>query len=116
MSKSRVHSVLKSRVVPDIKRAMDVAVLEMATTIHARSVVLAPRAKGNLVSSGRIKRNDTANYSVIFGGNADGFSVPYAKRRHYENKKNPQTLRYLEKAGDGVKREGVGKYVKGGIR
>ena len=28
--------------------------------------------------------------------------VPYARRRHFENKKNPHTKYYLQKAGDNV--------------
>lgn len=84
--------------------------LEMATDIHRFASILAPKDKGTLVKSGRVKRLGAAAYEIVFGGTAGGFSVPYAKRRHYENKKNPQTLRYLERAGDSVKRSGVEKY------
>jgi hypothetical protein len=112
--KGRVISRLRSHFVPKTIDLLDVALLDMATTIHTRGVALAPRDKGNLVSSGRVKRNGKADYTVSFGGDANGFSVPYAKRRHYENRKNPQTLRYLERAGDGVKKEGIRKFIGAG--
>ncbi|HUH57787.1 MAG TPA: hypothetical protein VL020_04665, partial [Pseudomonadales bacterium] len=61
-----------------------------------------------LVNSGRINKKGNASYTVSFGG--DG--VKYAKRRHYENKLNPQTLLYLEKAGDGISRSNLNKYIR----
>jgi hypothetical protein len=92
----------------DTERKLDVAVLEMATDIHRVSAMLAPRDTGALRSSGRIVRNGVADYSVIFGGS----SVPYARRRHYENKKTPSSLRYLERGGDSVSNN-VARYLRG---
>jgi hypothetical protein len=48
---------------------------------------------------------------VIFGGGG----VRYARRRHFENKKNPQTLQYLYRAGDAVVRGNTDKYFRGEI-
>lgn len=79
---------------------LDFTVLDMVTDIHRVSSVLAPKDKRNLVNSARIKREGVAHYKVIFGGG----SVPYARRRHFENEKNPQTLHYLERAGDSTAR------------
>lgn len=79
-------------------KKLDGIVLDMATDIHRVAGVLSPKLTRALVNSGRIERKGNAHYSVIFGGG----SVPYAKRRHYENKKNPGTLRYLERGGDSV--------------
>lgn len=87
---------------------LDKAVLTMATDIDRVAKTLAPHASGALAASGRIERNGPANYSVIFGGSR----VPYALRRHYENKKNPQTLRYLQRAGDSTSRN-VKRYLRG---
>jgi hypothetical protein len=80
----------------------------MATDIHRRAVMLAPEDSGALVNSGRVERVSTAFYRIIFGSS----QVPYARIRHYENKKNPQTLGYLAKAGDGVARGNVDKYLR----
>jgi len=112
MGKSRFTSILKSRWLPATEKSLDIVALEMATDIHRIATTLAPKATRNLVNSGRIERKGSGKYNIVFGGNGGGFSVPYAKRRHYENNKNPQTLRYLERAGDAVKRGSVVKYVK----
>lgn len=89
-------------------RDMDIAMLDLATTIHRDAGNLAPVQTGALASSGRIQRNGTANYSIIFGSSA----VRYARRRHYQNRKNPQTLRYLERAGDANSRN-FKRYLRG---
>lgn len=73
--------------------------LQLATDIHRLATIYAPRDSGALVSSGRIEKID-GGYAVAFGGSYGISDVRYAKRRHYENKKNPGTLRYLERAGD----------------
>lgn len=88
---------------------LDKAVASMMTDIHARSAELAPKDTRALVNSGRIIRKGSANYQVKYGSS----KVPYALRRHYENKKNPQTLRYLEQAGDSVTRGNLDKYFRG---
>ena len=82
----------------------------MAVDIHRQASLLAPVLSGNLVASGRIEK-ETNGYKVAFGGDSS-FNVPYAKRRHFENKKNPQTLGYLKKAGDNVSKDKA-KYLKG---
>lgn len=87
---------------------MDFAVLEMATDIHRVSAMLAPKDKRNLVNSGRIQREGQAHYKVIYGGG----SVPYARIRHFENKKTPSSLRYLENAGDSTSRN-IKRYLRG---
>lgn len=84
--------------------------LEMSTDIHRRAVILAPLLTAALRNSGVVE--PIANgYRVKFGSNR----VPYARRRHFENKKNPQTKGYLAKAGDGVARGDVGKYFRGKV-
>lgn len=84
--------------------------LEMATDIHRRAAALAPVDTSALVNSGRVEPVN-GGYVVKFGSTR----VPYARRRHFENKKNPQTLGYLERAGDAVVRGNVGKYFRGKI-
>ncbi|TXG77793.1 hypothetical protein E6Q11_02215 [Candidatus Dojkabacteria bacterium] len=83
----------------------------MGVTVN-RAQMLAPVLTGALRSSGRVSR-ETGNgetATAIFGGKDVG--VAYARIRHFENRKNPQTLRYLQRAGDSVVREGVAKYYK----
>lgn len=55
---------------------------------------------GTLTSNGN-------TFTVSFGSG----SVEYARIRHYENKKNPQTLRYLERAGNAVAKRGIQAYL-----
>lgn len=82
--------------------------LEMATDIHRRAVAFAPIKEGALRNSGRVEAvND--GYKVVFGSSR----VPYARRRHFENKRNPQTLGYLVRAGDSVVRGNISKYFRG---
>ena len=87
---------------------LETAAAKMATAVHERSAILAPKDTRALVNSGRIVRSGKATYKVIYGSS----KVPYARRRHYENNKNPQTLLYLERAGDSVTRGNIGKYFK----
>jgi len=93
---------------PKTIAGLDAAVLELATDIHRVASVLAPKATKALVKSGKINKKGIAHYSVTFGGD----QVPYARRRHYENKKTPGSLRYLERAGDAASRN-VKKYLRG---
>lgn len=80
----------------------------MTQVMVNRGRMLAPVDTGALVQSGRVEINPDGSVSAVFGGG----SVPYARRRHFENKKNPQTLNYLQKAGDSVVKEGAAKYIK----
>ena len=86
----------------------DGAMAEMAIDIMTRAQLNAPKASNALVRSAKVKRNSDGDYSVTFGDN----SVRYATRRHYENKKNPGTLLYLEKAGESVSRGNMRKYFR----
>jgi hypothetical protein len=72
---------------------MDVAILQLATDIHRLSQIKAPKDTRALVKSGRIERKERAHYTI-------SYNTPYARRRHFENKKNPQSLNYLKDAGD----------------
>lgn len=79
----------------------------MAGVMLTRATMLAPHESGDLESNGRVEMNPDGGRSVVFGD----ASVPYARRRHFENKKNPQTLNYLKRAGDSVVKENIKKYV-----
>lgn len=66
-----------------------------------RARMLAPVLTGALKSDGRVKKIPDG-YSVVFGDSR----IPYARRRHFENRKNPATINYLERAGNQTKKEG----------
>lgn len=105
---------VRSRIDPlwatKIKSGMKIALLEMTTDIHRRSTVLAPKDSRALVNSGKIDPV-TDGYKITYGSSR----VPYARRRHFENKKNPQTKGYLAKAGDSVARGDKSKYFRGKV-
>lgn len=108
-NKAVLTQTLTTKWLPNAIRIADDASLEMATDIHRRASMLAPKDKGNLVASGRIEKHEKGGYAVVFGGGR----VPYAKLRHEVNRKNPQTVGYLHKAGDSVTRGNVTKYIRG---
>lgn len=68
---------------------------------------IAPELTGALKASGRIIVKDKNTVAVAFGGGI----VPYARLRHYVNHKNPQTLYYLQRAGEARTAEGLERYV-----
>lgn len=108
MAGAKFTSSLSSKWVGQTINRIDVAVLEIATDIEKRAKILAPVESGNLVNSGAIERVASGHYITKFGGN----KVRYAKRRHFENFKNPQTLEYLARAGDSVSRSNLDKYLR----
>ena len=85
---------------------LDNAVRQMANTILSDSRVLAPVLTGALRSDGNVKKEGMASYIVHYGD----ARVPYARRRHFENKKNPQTKYYLWNAGDRVVKQGIQRF------
>lgn len=78
----------------------------MAGIVLTRAIMLSPKDTGALAENGRVERKN-GHRTVKFGDE----SVPYARRRHFENQKNPQTLNYLERAGDSVAKENPKKFV-----
>lgn len=79
---------------------------KIGDAILGRARMLAPVDTGALRSDGKIEISGDG-LAVAFGSR----DVPYARKRHYENRKNPQTLHYLERAGDSVVKEGFEKFV-----
>ncbi len=75
---------------------LDRAVLMMATDIDRTAKILAPKLTHALEHSIKVNRKGKAHYSVSAGDS----QVPYARRRHFENRKHPGTLLYLKRAGD----------------
>lgn len=90
------------------KSTLEGVTVEMAVDILNRAQMNAPKDTGALVRSGRVIKASGRGYTVQFGDN----SVRYAFRRHFENNKNPQTLLYLQKAGDSVTKGNIKKYFR----
>lgn len=93
-----------------IEQGLKDGILEVATDIHRRAIILAPVDTRALVKSGRIEGVQDG-YRIKFGNSA----VPYARLRHEENKKNPSTRKYLAKAGESVARADKSKYFRGKV-
>ena len=87
--------------------------LRFVTDVHRLATIYAPVETGNLRASGHVERI-TDGYKVKFGGTANGFSIKYAAIRERFNKKNPQTVRYLERAGKQTEKNAK-KYFGGGV-
>lgn len=85
----------------------DEAVRAMAIAIDNLAQAKAPVLTGALKGDGRVRKIRKFSYEVQFGDKR----VPYARRRHYENNKNPQTKYYLQNAGDEVVKRGIGAYL-----
>lgn len=66
-----------------------------------RARMLAPVLSGDLKMNGRVEKIPNG-VSVVFGDSR----IPYARRRHFENRKSPVTLNYLERAGNQTRKEG----------
>lgn len=106
MSKFKIISTLPLWIAKE-KGTLNGVTTEMAVDILNRAIMNAPKDTGALVRSGRVVKQGKG-WTVQFGDN----SVRYAYRRHFENNKNPQTLLYLEKAGDSVTKGNVKKYFR----
>lgn len=104
---TRIKFVDKSADVEKIEKArLQQALKRMGDSINNRASLYAPKLTGALKDNGRVNVFD---WSVVVS--YGGYAVPYARRRHYENNKNPQTKRYLERAGDSVGREGITRFL-----
>ena len=82
------------------------AVRQMSNTILSDSRMLAPVLTGALKADGRVNKLGQSSYEVAFGD----ARVPYARIRHFENRKNPQTKYYLQRAGDNVAKQGIQRF------
>lgn len=88
----------------------DNAVSAMSNTILSDARAKAPYASGALSRSGRVDKYELGKYKVAFGGTSN--SVPYGVRRHFENKKNPQTRYYLSEPAQEIAQIGIGRFIR----
>lgn len=84
------------------------ALYVMGYTVKNLAVLKAPELTGNLKRSWKVVKDENS-IEVIFGNGipAKAGGVPYARRRHYENNKNPQTKYYLQNAGEETVKKGI---------
>jgi len=87
--------------------ALNRALVMMLTDIDRQAKILAPVDTRALVNSAHIEKTGDGKGYVEFGNS----QVRYARRRHFENRKNPHTLRYLERAGQNVSKNAA-KYIE----
>lgn len=78
--------------------------VKLGLQINNKAKSNAPYLTGALVNSIRVDDSASETVYVIAGGNAFGKSVPYARRREYENRAHPNTRYYMRNAfQDGVR-------------
>lgn len=78
--------------------------VKLGLQINNKAKGNAPYLTGALVNSIRVDTSADETVYVIAGGNAFGKSVPYARRREYENRAHPNTKYYMRNAfQDGVR-------------
>lgn len=75
----------------------------------------APVLTGALRNSIRTTVDGKDNVYVIAGGNAGQYTVPYAKRREYENNAHPSKRMYMHKAFNKIKSGDISQYFRGKI-
>lgn len=97
-----------SRLRTDTLRAMVTAAIGTSNAAKRG----APYDSGALVNSIRVDTTKQNEIFVLAGGNNAGKKVPYAKRREYENKKNPQRKFYMHNAFKQLE-QNYTKYFKG---
>lgn len=95
----------------DIESGMEAGMMAMMVDVDYRSSVLAPKDTSALVNSRRLKKTAPGEITLSYGSS----KVPYARQRHFTNRKNPGTVGYLAKAGDSVSRSDKSKYFKGKV-
>lgn len=83
------------QVLDKLKTSVVARMLSMGYKIQNTAKGKAPYLTGALVNSIRIDTSKDNTVYVIAGGKIYGRSVPYAKRREYENHAHPSTRYYM---------------------
>lgn len=73
------------------KQKLERSMLRLSSDVVKTSQILNPVDTGELKDSTRYERTGELQYRVLV-------DVPYARRRHFENFKNPHTRLYLQRA------------------
>jgi len=86
----KVDQRLKDLFQIDIKDKIEKALIQSSLIVQNRAKDIAPYLSWTLKRSISVDYSNIKQlYTVVWS------NVPYARKRHWENKKNPQTLRYL---------------------
>lgn len=93
------------KVLSNINRKATVAIGNYSSDTVRLASMYAPKLSGALKGSGRFDLLGNKKSEI-------SFNTAYATRRHYENSKNPSTLRYLERAGKENAKSFVTRYIK----
>lgn len=96
------------RLEQNVNKAMVTAAIDVSNEAKRG----APVDTGALVNSLRVDTDKADQVYVLAGGKVGGKNIPYAKRREYENRKNPQTKFYMSRAFASLK-DNYQKYFKG---
>lgn len=113
MTSSFVKFAWSKRKVEDVRRQVTVGLLRMGSDVASRARSNAPVLTGALRNSIRVTADGEDVVYVLAGGSVAGKNIRYALRREFENKKNPQTLRYMGRAFESVARSDIKRYFKG---
>lgn len=108
---SNVKITMRPNWQSQLLNGMKAGLYEEMLDIDTRSVALAPKLTGALVNSRRLRLTGPLEYTLSYGDSR----VPYALRRHYENKKHPSTKLYLSNAAETITRGDQGKYYRGKV-
>lgn len=95
-----------------LRKSIATGLVKMGYAISNQAQRNAPVDTGALVNSIRVSISNADEVFVLAGGSVGGKSIPYAKKREYENRKNPQTKRYMGRAFDQETKNYL-KYFKG---
>lgn len=90
-----------------------IALGEAVATAEAKK---APFDTGHLVLTIRSEQKSATEVEVIAGGNYNGYQVPYAYRRNFENNLHPGTKHFAQNGLREVVNGGIGKYFKVGSK
>lgn len=90
-----------------VDMAMEAGLKELGNDVKKRAIILAPILTGALRRSAKVQvvKSKNRSDSVIIS-----FNTPYARLRHWENRKHPATRRYLTNALKSIR--DIGKYFK----
>lgn len=91
---ARVNVEWNSGALALVQERFEQRMLAMAYDIAYKARQKAPVDTGNLKASIRVEINGL-DVNVLAGGNSGGGVVRYARKREFENRKNPQTIGYM---------------------
>lgn len=95
-----------------VERNITEAMMSLAQDTAHQAQIGAPVDSGALVNSIRVQQSGDRTVLILAGGTAGGYHVPYARRREFENRKNPGKRYYMKNAFEWAQKNRDG-YFKG---